>query len=331
MTKIQIFNPVFQYYPGDIRDCKPTGWITLLDFIRAQRSPKDVKIFAKIAKCESYYQECRNAGDHDRAARWKEVKSWYKRKLNFLTPCVHIRSWRNNDNIIRFTGLAVLDFDHLTLEQAAQVKEEVYHLYSVVVCCWFSPSKHGVKALMRIPIVSSVDEFHQYYEAIINEFQQYPGFDTSNKNSVLPLFRSYDPDILYREGAEVWDIKADPPPEQKVYIPAAPAVNHSDADINWKSGILWQGLKTAVDRITDNHHVPLRNIARTYGGYCPRYLNKEDLIAFLDRVVDGSSYMKADAANYKRTIRQSVEYGMTEPQEPNIRSSRGDPDEFLRP
>lgn len=344
MTKVLNFNPFFQYYPGNIQKCKPQGRIDLAGFIRSTRSPKDVKIFELIFEAETRYQTAKAAGNRyqaagddqqaaywkQQAAHWKGIKDRLKQNLHYFTPCVWIHEWRAYRNIQRFTGLAVLDFDHLSFDQAKELKENIFQCYSVICCAYLSPSRHGVKALIRVPVVSSVEEFQLFYSAIIAEFSQYPGFDPTNKNPGLPLFRSYDPDILSRTDPETWDIKADPPPKITPAPITLPSIQQSDSDLKWKGGILLKQVADALSRIGDIHHPRIRQLAKRYAGYIPKYYSEGDLLNVFEQAISADPYMLAKKTTYLGTVRTFIQYGRAEPCEPNIAPRpRPDVDQWL--
>lgn len=323
MNEAKIQNFCWQYYPGHIKAKYPIGWIDLPTFIRSTKEPKDVQTFEDITKAETLHQLYQSQRDHETAGYWKAEKARLKEYLHFFTPCVHIRPRKNRAyaNIARFTGLAVLDFDHLTEEEAMQLKDHLFYSYHCIITAYLSPSKHGVKCLVSIPVVRSVPEFKQYYDAIEAEFKQYPGFDSTPNNAVLPLFRSYDPDILSRDDFDTWDIKVDPPPPPPpVNVPDTD--NSTGSDERERKAIL-KGLKTATTNIGPPHHKRIRAIARTWGGYVPKYMSKDELIDYLNKVIDLHTYMKHNAACYKKTISSAVAVGMKDTHEIKLISGYG--------
>jgi hypothetical protein len=53
---------------------------------------------------------------------------------------------RNDNNIISYTGLICLDFDHCNIAD----KRDELNRKQYVVACWVSPSGNGVKALVQV-------------------------------------------------------------------------------------------------------------------------------------------------------------------------------------
>ncbi len=195
-------------HDADIKSSIPLGNVTLEYFINAIRNPKiDIKhIFERIRIAEE-------VGD-------MATKQALKSKLYSFTPCVYVQGARKYENIKHWTGLLVLDFDHLEVDYAVEFKSYLFDEYKFIIAAWLSASRHGVRALVKIPQAKSVEEFKQYFAAIERHLNCYNGFDKAPKNCILPLFFSYDAEILYRDNAQTWDEKyIEPiPPPVKQYI-----------------------------------------------------------------------------------------------------------------
>ena len=190
------FDQIFvQVYKQPVTNTKP--YKKLVSFRRfltftAEPGIRIIEVFELIEKAE---QEC----NKEEKARLKQTY------LVFFGVCVIVSKKRNYESILYFTGLLVLDFDHL--ENAAEFKQFLFEEYRCIIACWLSPSRRGVKAIVRIPAVETVEQFKEYFFGIAAEMDQYNGFDHSGQNCVLPLFQSYDPDLLERDDAEIWEIK----------------------------------------------------------------------------------------------------------------------------
>jgi hypothetical protein len=92
----------FQYYPARVNTNRPLGLISLEQFLISTKSPKDSTkaIFNQIAAAEL-------SGD-------KKLKGELKQNhLFYFTPCVLVHPIRRYSCIKHFTGLQVLDFDHI--------------------------------------------------------------------------------------------------------------------------------------------------------------------------------------------------------------------------
>lgn len=287
----------FQYYNGRINDCKPAGWVSLHRFVEAIRNPKPhvVTIINKVAEFEAM-------GNMKAKAREKE-------KLHRFTPCVHIRDWRNYENIVRFTGLIVLDFDHII--HAPELKNFLFDEYECIIAAWLSPSRRGVKALLKIPIVKTVEEFKEYFYGISAELYNYEGYDTTPQNAVLDLFCSIDSKILYRTDATEWQQKGiyTRSFEQKEALlptPIHPSYKYEK--------IIIQIINSGFDRIKDNGHPQLRSLCLAVGGYVANnYIDYSTALQQIDYRIANHHYLKKGIAGYKKTARQMLDYGMAKP------------------
>ena len=67
----------------------------------------------------------------------------------------------------------MLDFDHLQPEYCKEFKQVLFTHYKCIIATWLSASQHGLRVLIKIPEVKSVNEFKQYWEAIRKEFDKY--------------------------------------------------------------------------------------------------------------------------------------------------------------
>jgi hypothetical protein len=219
---------------------------------------------------------------------------------------------RGYENIIRFTGLLVLDFDHIT--NAPEFKEYLFASYGCIMAAWLSPSRKGVKALVSIPIVQTVKEFKEYYFGIALEMDQYNGFDDSGQNSVLPLFQSYDPDLLYRTDYTIWTQKGirenafDYESSVKVKVKANPVkVDYSYKDRNRVIKIT----TSAINNITSSPgHTRLRSAAVVLGGFIASgYISEQEAQQLIFYLIENNQYMKKGIPGYKKTARWGIRQG----------------------
>lgn len=111
----------FNYYAANIKKSTPLGVIDLDRFIESIRNPKEhiKEIFKRI-------QDAELAGD-------MTLKSQLKEKLYSFTPCVIVSGPRKYDNIQCFTGLMMLDFDHLNSNEAKEFKAFLFETYDFII------------------------------------------------------------------------------------------------------------------------------------------------------------------------------------------------------
>jgi len=291
-------NILFQYYGSDIRNTKPLGCVSLEYWIKSMKNPKPEfkDIFEKI--------EIASLSNN------KAEKDELKRHLYFFTPAVLVNNKRRYSDINRFTGLLTIDFDGLELDYAKEFKEALFKEYKFIICSWLSASKKGVRALIKIPISKNVNEFKTYYNAIREELSIYNGFDIATQNAVLPMFMSYDTNILVRENYTEWNKKYITPEPLKVqqYF-----VNESNSNIE-------KIIISAINKITSNGHPQLRAVAFALGGYIAAgYISESNAIQLIDNCINSNAYLSRRhnglqmAEVYKTTAKTMILNGQFKP------------------
>ena len=287
----------FQYYESDIKKTQPLGDVSLNYWIKSMINPKE--------KFESVFKAIEEASKSQNKAE----KDKLKRHLYFFTPCVIVKGTRKYVNIEKFTGLITIDFDNLEPDYAIEFKEALFKEYKFIICAWLSASKKGVRALVRIPIAKDIKEFKQYFYALREELGIYNGFDMATQNCVLPMFMSYDKDILYREDYCTWIKKYTP--YVKPIIPQYFISNDST--------VVEKIVHSAVNKITSNGHPQLRAIAYALGGYVSaEYISEHDAITLINKCIDNNSYLARRTTGmnmadvYKTTAKTMVIKGQSE-------------------
>ena len=290
----------FQYYPANIKNNRPHGFVTLPYFLRSIAYPKPEiqEVFKRIAQAEA-------DGNMELKGKLKQDGLYY------FTPCVHIDGYRRYDNIVGFTGLMVLDFDHI--DNAEDFKEFLMDSYGFIGAAWLSPSKRGVKAFVNIPVVDSVGAFKRHYWAVEQEMEQYDGYDPAPQNAVLPLFTSWDKDILIRQTASVFsDTFEKPNAFDTGSETPIPDVDITDRNTRNVVAII----HSMFDKIVDNGHPQLRTACLIAGGYAATgYISDMDALQLIDFKVDTNNYLRQKKAAYKITARQAFNLGKRRPLE----------------
>lgn len=290
-------NIKFQYYKADIKKPKVLGTVTLRQFISSTKQPKNKQIFDEIARCEA-------VGDMDLKANIK------KNNLYAFTPCVQVRKFRRYADITAFNGIAILDFDHLeSPEYSTEFKDFLFNEYPFIICAYLSPSKHGVKALCKVPVCKDVNEFKRRYKALESVFKQYNGYDPAPQNCVLPLFQSYDPDMLVRNTPETFTAIAEPKPEPK----PRPIKQDIDVTDRHRKFIISNFLK-AINNITDVGHPYLRNAVYSLGGYVAGgYISESEAIQLAETALTVNPHLAKKPQSYRKTIKDSINKGKYKP------------------
>lgn len=286
-------NIKFNFYDANIKKSQPLGDVTLEYMLNAIRSPKkDIRdVFEQIFIAEQ---------NGDVATKQK-----LKTKLYSFTPCVYVNGSRKYDNIVNFTGICALDFDHLpNTIYAEEFKKFLFNENSFIISAWLSASRHGVRALVKIPICKSVDEFKTRFAAIERKLIVYNGFDKAPKNCILPMFISYDENILMRYDATTF---------VGIYIePIRPKVVQYIVDN--KASAIEKIILKKIDIITDCGHPQLRAAAYLLGGYCGAgYIDYDVSINIINKMIKSNAYLSQKSEVYIKTAKQMIDKGINEP------------------
>lgn len=303
----------FQYYAGDITKPVPLGYLTLSQFIDRHQNPSGeiLDIFDDIEDA------ARNGN--------KKLKDKIKQEnLFYFTPGALFKEKYNRryENIVSFTGLAQIDIDNLEHDEAIDLKHWLFDNYKEMYCVYVSPSRKGVKALIRIPVVKNVKEFKEYYQAIEDEFDWIAGFDSAPKNLALPLFLSYDTDILWRESASEWNKKADLQPEELPNLHNKPLPNSVILDGDetvYKSRAYFRKItldlfSKKLENINDAGHIILRSAALILGSRVGAgYLTQSDAEQYAEWCVNNNGYLKKGISGYVTTAKWAIKQGIKNP------------------
>jgi len=145
-------------------------------------------------KDATYYLDRIQNGKHKelitnlRAEINPEKKKAIKGSLPAVTFCGTFIT-RKKDKLKLGSGLAILDFDKL--ENVLEYKEKLKS-NKLIFSCWISPSGNGLKALVKIPIISNDAEYKHIYKQLCEIFTD---LDLSGSDISRLCFESYDPDI----------------------------------------------------------------------------------------------------------------------------------------
>jgi hypothetical protein len=297
-------NIQFQYYPGQVNITTPLGYTNLRNFIRSHKSPKPkmVEVFNNIAAAEA-------SGDMELKSNLK------KNNLYYFNPCVILDGKnRSYANILRFTGLMVVDIDHI--EDAEVLRDLLFERFKFIAVAYVSPSKKGLKLLIRIPIVKTVDEFKSYFHGLCHYFCRYIGFDDTAQNPVLPLFISMDKGLRYREDATVWKIRGYKENAFKVSTDEnfEPIKDASEEDKKIALNIIKKIIKRADDDQVGHSNV--RTAGLVAGGYAAYgYLTAEEAENALNNYIEGSEYLSKNLNGYLKTANEMFNRGLSSPLE----------------
>lgn len=293
-------NTEFYYFPANIESKKPLGKVKLFDYLKAIKQPKKeiVELFKKI-------EEASLVGN-------KQLKDELKSKLYYFLPCVELDGQgRSYENVTGFSGLMIADMDNLTPEFAVELKKHLFETYPFVIASFLSASKKGVKVLINIPKVNSINEFKSLFYGLMSEWQYYKGMDFTPKNAVLANYLTYDTDLLYRLDATQWTGKGIQLDEFKEFTgEIKPLEDVSEEDV-LKIKLI---LKRMFASITDAGHYTVRSASLVAGGWVAYgYMDYDEMKDYLFELIEDTPYLQTKLKNYKTTCVQMLAKGATSP------------------
>lgn len=291
----------FQFFPAKIWEATPLGTLTLRQFLDVHKNPKEstVEVIKEI-------KIAAKNGDLKRKDFLKQ-NSLY----SFVPSVILDGNGRGLINIVDYNPVMMVEFDKI--DHAKELKERLFNKLKSVVAAWISPSGRGLKLMIRIPKPKSVEEYKQYYCGLAYYLSQYEGFDGVNFNIVLPLFLSYDKEMLTREDAEEWTQRGGKINSFKVYegefeVP-------EDIEDTTKEKII-EKVTYLVNQIDDNAHPRIRNISTIFGGFCSQYgFNIDEADDLICDLISYNEYMKKNIRGYQKTAKEFLRKGFLSPLE----------------
>jgi hypothetical protein len=290
----------FYYFPANIETKKPLGKVKLFDYLKAIKNPQPhiVELFKGIEKASL-------EGN-------KKLKDELKSKLYYFLPCVELDGLgRSYENITGFSGLMIADMDNLEHEFAKELKEHLFYNYPFVIASFLSASKKGVKVIIKIPKVSSINQFKSLFYGLMSEWQYYKGMDFTPKNAVLANYLTYDAELLYRLDATEWTkegVQLDEFQEFTGELEPLEEVDEKDVE---KIKLI---LKRMFANITDAGHQTVRSCGLLGGGWIAYgYMSYDDMQEYLFELIDSTPYLLSKTKTYKTTCVQMINKGMTAP------------------
>ena len=207
-------------------------------------------------------------------------------------------SSRKDGDIEGHSGLVILDFDHIDVDDYKALLGTDDYVYA----CWTSPSGDGLKALVRI---SNTERHRDHFRALQVYFERNYGLevDPSGINESRACFESYDPDLILKEDSQVFGhmLKENTPVEEVVQ-------KKIQTDYE-KIDIIAHMIRKASD---GEKHFTLLRAAVLCGGYIAAGRMEEDeAVRIMLREVSNRDVDDLELA--KRTIADGISQGRMMP------------------
>lgn len=304
-------NVKFSYYEGHIKFKESLGNVSLDYFINSIKNPKP--------KFEELFRKIKDATD----AKDTKLKRKLKQSLYSFTPSVIIPYGKSRSYfyIKSFTGLMQIDFDGIeSFSKATELKVKIFDKEPEIVCAFLSPSRKGVKCLMKTEIPTNVEHYKAMHKAMVNKFEKYGYLDDSTKNAVLPMFLSYDKNILYRDFNKTlkWS-KTDYSKPEYARLNDSPTQQNisfsktsNSNEYNYEKTI--RILKTKFSNIIDNGHPQVVAASLVLGSRSSAgYIDKNEALSILIELIESNNYLQKNCNGYIRTAKWSFENGYKSP------------------
>lgn len=292
----------FQFFPAKIWEAQPLGQLTLRAFLDVHKNPKEstVQVIEQIKI----------------AAKNNDLKLKDSLKQNnlysFVPSVILDGEGRGLLNIVDFNPIMLCEFDKI--DNAIELKERLFSNLKSVIAAWISPSGRGLKLLIRIKKPISVENYKEYFCGLAYYLSQYEGFDGVNYNIVLPLFLSYDRDILVREDAEEWVQRGNKINFFDVNAPIDFEIP-GDIDEDLEQEVV-KSITFLIERIEDNAHPALLGISFLIGGWAAaNYISEELAYDTMIEAIENNNYMSKNTRGYLATGKQMFLKGINHPAE----------------
>jgi len=107
---------------------------------------------------------------------------------------------RDDLGLIRHSGYAILDFDHV--RNTEELKRKIFE-FPFILATWISPSGDGVKAVVKI---KNGERHRDHYRALLKFFEPYEiNPDPKNINESRLCFESWDENLLSKESCQPFE------------------------------------------------------------------------------------------------------------------------------
>jgi hypothetical protein len=300
---MSILDTTFQYYPSNVHIIKALGTLNLRDLLNSIKNPK-----IQIQNVFLQIQKATEDGDLKLKDKLKSEKLFY------FTPSVKTNCLgRGYENVLEYNELMVVEFDKVDF--AEELKHYIFNTIKSVIAAFTSPSKKGCKFIVKIPKPKNAEEYKAYFCGLAAYLDKIQGFDKANFNPVLPLFLSWDPDILIRENPSTWTRQGEKIDSFKPLIELDQSLLKPKGRVTDKEQkYITEKIKRMFNSITDNGHGQVITFSLIVGGHISAgYISSSEAEWLVENCIEQNSYLSKNTKGYKKTSKQFLQQGMTSP------------------
>lgn len=239
----------------------------------------------------------------DKIRKYKEqdnepAKTRTKRKLpSFVVAAIFNSDRRLLADIKDFTGLMVIDFDHVDV---IKFKEQLSKL-PIIFAAFVSPSGDGVKVIVKTPAVKDRDS-HVGTFLSLKEYFNSEHFDDSGKDYTRLCYMSHDPDIYINENSTPWTQQVTQKTGSSKVSPPRPSV-----DVEQREEVILTELRKIApwlfEPITTNRNNTTMKAAAMF---CDYGISQEVALSIMQKNIEDwkdfseNEFKKATAQGYKQ-------------------------------
>jgi len=223
---------------------------------------------------------------------------------------------KHKKNIISFTGLIQIDFDHLTNvpEKLKTFKSDIY-----TNVCFISPRGQGIKLIVKI---DKTKDFLKLFLGLEQYYLKEYGLqlDKGCKNENRLMFLSYDPEVLHNpQSATFTDEYIAPEPEPKKHTTKKVYAKIStDKEQNIYKNHINRVLDSVEKKLTSasigTRHTELNRQSTLLGGYVGGgFISEYEAISFLNSIVESIFNNDKSLKTELKTAKDGLNYGQSTP------------------
>jgi len=291
----------FPYYQNGIKTIKPSGLISLEQFMNSVRKPR--------AEMQEAFKLIEKASKEGNKAEKDRLKT---EKLFFTTPSVIVDPIRNYDSIRQFLPFVVAEYDNV--EYAEDLRDYIFDKFPSCIFAFTSPSKSGAKFLFHVEPPTSINHYKELFFGLAADLDKFKGLDMSNERCTQPLFNSWDENAKYRDNAI-------PSTKRGFKTNAFDADKEIDFDmpqeVDAKIEIkVVDSIKFLIDRILESAHPQLLGCSFLIGGWAAaNYIHQDLAFDTMIEAIENNDYMSKNVNGYKLTAKQMFAKGLNFPTE----------------